>query len=589
MAEGTPVVQVLRAELKTPSSTGDSTATYVDQGVSDVTNRNTVVRPHTAHYQHHQQQHQHYQHHHHHQQARPMMMEGNPNSGASSGMHYNSGYNNSNTYNQYNNNAYGNNNHNQYYNNQYNNSNSNYYGGGYNSYNRDYNNNGNSYNSFNKPPNSYNPPPEVTDGSVIDSALLAALRDQRERVALLRLEQVMIDFMNAPEGYLEVGGPYNSVVVSPNTSSKRFQNAASLGSDTGGRQTSFQRCLLHRLADRFGIVRETGTILEGSIRLIKQKDSKIPKVLLLDHIEESNKDSANKGGDTETLTAGMDNLQVSSQGGAAAPPTKEKKKSNKMKIMKRNSNTETNGQAKSTPRSRKNKNFSDKEKAYAEARARIFADEAASSNNADGSGQTQSAPASMAPSPAATPPPAPTSQNSTVSNNTGTSSVVPAQVHKSASTNNLNMPKRMSSGSLTMQDSGGNGDDLPPAASSGVSKATWRNRKEEENDPDFQRGAGLQTLVPVAAVPTYNVPIAGNAYYYQAAAPPYGQQQQAVAAYGYAGGEYNRGAPGRGRGGYPQQQYGYPQQQHYRSNNNHNNHHGDATNVNSMEEFPALR
>lgn len=584
MAEGTPVVQVLRAELKTQSSTGVSTASYVDEGVSDVTNRNTVVRPHSTHYNHHQQQHQHYQHH---PQARSMMMEGNPNSGnVNSGMPYNSGYN-TNTYNQYNNNAYGNSN-NQYYNNQYNNSNNNYYGGGYNSYNRDYNNNSNSYNTFNnKPPNSYNPPSEVTDGSVIDSALLAALRDQRERVALLRLEQVMIDFMNAPEGYLEVGGPYNSVVVSPNTSSKRFQNAASLGNnDTGGRQTSFQRCLLHRLADRFGIVRETGTILEGSIRLIKQKDSKIPKVLLLDHIEESNKDSANKGGDTEALTAGMDNLQVASQGGAAAPPIKEKKKGNKMKIMKRNSNTETNGQAKSTPRSRKNKNFSDKEKAYAEARARIFADEAA---NADSGGQTQSAPASIAPSPSATPPPAPTSQNSTISNSTSTTSVVPAQVHKSASTNNLNMPKRMSSGSLNVQDSGGNGEDLPPAASSGVSKATWRNRKEEENDPDFQRGAGLQTLVPVAAVPTYNVPIAGNAYYYQATAPPYGQQQQAVASYGYGGGgEYNRGAPGRGRGGYPQQQYGYPQQQHYRSNNNHNSH-GDATNVNSMEEFPALR
>merc|ERR1712154_401763 len=47
--------------------------------------------------------------------------------------------------------------------------------------------------------------------------------------------------------------------------------------------TSFQRCLLHRLADRFGILREAGSLMDGSIRLVKQKESQIPKKLLLDH------------------------------------------------------------------------------------------------------------------------------------------------------------------------------------------------------------------------------------------------------------------------------------------------------------------
>lgn len=56
---------------------------------------------------------------------------------------------------------------------------------------------------------------------VVDSALLSALRDPRERLALLKLEQVLIDFQEKQpnDPYIDVGGPYNTLVVSPSLGS----------------------------------------------------------------------------------------------------------------------------------------------------------------------------------------------------------------------------------------------------------------------------------------------------------------------------------------------------------------------------------
>ena len=120
----------------------------------------------------------------------------------------------------------------------------------------------------------------------VDSALLTALCDSKERKALIRLESVLVDFMkDASLASIDVGGAFNSIVVglvqqqsssadetTTNTTSTTsgneedattFVSSHSLGLQDlqnqysrGVRQTSFQRLILHRLADRFNIVRE---------------------------------------------------------------------------------------------------------------------------------------------------------------------------------------------------------------------------------------------------------------------------------------------------------------------------------------------
>ena len=121
----------------------------------------------------------------------------------------------------------------------------------------------------------------------VDSALLTALCDSKERKALIRLESVLVDFMkDASLASIDVGGAFNSIVVglvqqqsssadentttntTSNTSGNEedattFVSSHSLGLQDlqnqysrGVRQTSFQRLILHRLADRFNIVRE---------------------------------------------------------------------------------------------------------------------------------------------------------------------------------------------------------------------------------------------------------------------------------------------------------------------------------------------
>ena len=48
----------------------------------------------------------------------------------------------------------------------------------------------------------------------VDSALVSALRDKRERMALLRLEKNLVEFMNDKNcGFMEVGGAGNSTVI----------------------------------------------------------------------------------------------------------------------------------------------------------------------------------------------------------------------------------------------------------------------------------------------------------------------------------------------------------------------------------------
>ena len=117
----------------------------------------------------------------------------------------------------------------------------------------------------------------TTDADQVDSALIAALKEPRERIALLQLETVLTTFMEQDSaGWMEVAGPYNSVLFSPTTQTQPAHQSQQ-------RQTSFQRCVLHRLADRFGIVREPGALLgPGSLRLIKLPHSRVPELKISD-------------------------------------------------------------------------------------------------------------------------------------------------------------------------------------------------------------------------------------------------------------------------------------------------------------------
>jgi hypothetical protein len=415
------------------------------------------------------------------------------------------------------------------------------------------------------------------DDETIDSALLAALRDPRERLGLLKLENALIDFMITSDGYIEVGGPYNSVVISPTSG---MLSGSSVSSDRP--QSTFQRCILHRLADRFSIVRESGNLMEGYIRLVKIKESRTPKKLLL-HL-----DSKEYNSPVDEATRSMDQMNISGQGGSSSSgvytpngnTVNNKAKPRKVKIMKRNSSTSGSGSnknsdSKNTPR--KAKNLSDREKAYAEARARIFAEQQGE-GEAGIAGSGLPTPAAATPSPTITP---------------------------SASRNSFN--------SLEEDGIPEESDDKARsrAANSAVTKATYRNRRQEENDPDFQRG-GAVVVSPSYGPDVYGrypAGVAGTSYpqhtpqnagFY----PPYAEdntayypvqgQQQPTPQQGY----YNNPGRGRGRG------YGGAAPRGYNSNfNNGNNYYPQAhhhyntgrgsqvqsANVNSLDEFPSLR
>lgn len=176
----------------------------------------------------------------------------------------------------------------------------------------------------------------TTEKDRIDSALIAALRDPKERDALLRLEFALCEFMRSDSGWVEVSGPYNSFFWMAGDVPPVVQKE---------RHSSFQRCVLHRLADRFWIVREPGQI-SGALRLIKVPNSNIPSVLLNQLAEDE-------------ITNALSRIQIVE----AAP----------MKIMKRtNTPASLEEDDEKNPNTGKKVSITDKEKAYAEARARIF-------------------------------------------------------------------------------------------------------------------------------------------------------------------------------------------------------------------------
>lgn len=448
----------------------------------------------------------------------------------------------------------------------------------------------------------------------VDDALLSALSDPRERFSLLRLEQTLIDFMkDRTAGYIEVGGPNNSVVIggqsggtsnnganvgktrSPSSQDERqfvpmcndgpgaakivtnrqLQHTGASGAVNAGgnRQTSFHRLCLHRLADRFKIVRESTstspagsnlgddgvvngkglwTYQPGLIRLVKVKESKIPDKLLIDldlslltsgppaftdggglgngaHSNSSNinhhtinfrpagpsrhGDSGPDGTEcvkdlvtalsssspmiTETNNAGDEVKRITN------PPSSKKK----MVIMKRLSSTGSlNGMERKGGSKGKDgvarhglkgkKNLTDKEKAYAEARARIFNESGAVAEEAN---SPHSKGAARGGSSAAA--------SSTGKN--GGSQTVPFDSRLSQSSPSVvtPLPNGVSHETRKSQSDEFHGKNLTSdsyadgyqhrgnfngGANSSVSKVTWRNRRQEESDPDFRRSASIR-------------------------------------------------------------------------------------------------
>jgi len=413
--------------------------------------------------------------------------------------------------------------------------------------------------------------------AAIDSALLSALSDQRERVGLLRLEQTLIEFMkDKSTGYIEVGGAFNSVVIG----GKNGNNPG--GDGNGGRQTSFHRLCLHRLADRFNIVREspasstgqhTGVRTDGTsdgggfyqqrsvnpnaynfyppglIRLVKVKGSRTPDVLLIDldwsqtgGRQQLNARTGSFRGeeDTDETSSGVNGMVHSmstsslSDGQQRTATTSERKSPKKMMIMKRSSSNLSSGSLKGKDGSSKGgrtnakANITDREKAYAEARARIFneslkngsshsvddSDHQDNSRSMDSDGRISSVntqessigdvvvsistPASSNPSPSTTPPPCPSipvsspSSPRTSESGTATSN---EKVQNCDMQSNYGMPvaddslKGGKPRSLTSPNKQNSSTCLVPAAATGgaIRKVTWRNRRQEESDPDFRR------------------------------------------------------------------------------------------------------
>lgn len=342
---------------------------------------------------------------------------------------------------------------------------------------------------------------DVNDNEV-DSALLSALRDKRERMALLRLEKNLIDFMNDKNcGYMDVGGSGNSVVIKgisnldTGSASLNGENDSAtplvttgarnnMGADptmNAGRQTSFQRLCLHRLADRFGIVREqayaspiisnSGVNLAniqqqqlGLIRLIKTKDSRIPSTKLinldLSQYEENIPQDRNGDSSVAVITDRLSNSNLQDSGHGSSTGKRSKKK-DKVKIMKRSSTGSLGGSkdknSKSNNSKRKGKKLSDKEKAYAEARARIFASETkdTSANN--------------------TPDNSEHADNDLKGANIGVAGDASDEKETPPSQDPLNGSQHQRG-------------PIPAAVAGGAaSKVTWRNRDQEAADPDFQR------------------------------------------------------------------------------------------------------
>ena len=350
----------------------------------------------------------------------------------------------------------------------------------------------------------------------IDSALLSAMRDNRERMNLLKLERTLIDFLQRDN---TAAATYTTGIAS------NAYNVSSMEMNCQ-RFTSFHRLVLHRLADRFGILREV--LPNQVIKLIRTELSSIPSKLLIDLDPSEYMDvSATPNSNTATTTSshshvntgscshkgGVDNVSLSNvdenlvnslgnlkimSGNGATSGTK------KMKIMKRgkgisdcSSNCHSQGNSGNSSDGKRSsqtkcKNLSDKEKAYEEARARIFGKEKDPSIREDGitvsEGGNRSVPVSNCSSALSSEAPSPKS-----------SSPIPDQQQPAMQYTNDSPSSTSKNGIRTLVNTISN-----------PSKVTWRNRKEEEADPDFRR----RIAVPMYTTNNYVTGLNGEHYMY---------------------------------------------------------------------------
>ncbi|KAL7497014.1 hypothetical protein ACHAWT_005135 [Skeletonema menzelii] len=439
----------------------------------------------------------------------------------------------------------------------------------------------------------------------VDSALLTALCDAKERKALVRLESILVDFMKDTSlTSIDVGGAFNSIVVGLRQQQQSSENETSTSTagvvvtneedattfvpsqsqglqdllnqyQRGIRQTSFQRLILHRLADRFNIVREQinnvnpnpapttnnerntsdrGLVDVGAsssnnyinnswspqqqqqqqqnsyplglIRLIKKEESCIPDHLLINldlsllvnyknprarnfapnnNSSSSNNNNADEG--MRTLSDNMNAASLDNATGVSSMPGP-KKPNKKMVIMKRNSSSNTSGSGegsgngKREGRSRRKK-LEDREKAYEEARARIFGKE--EKKEAEGISDEKGECAAVQESPL-------NSCHSSFS--AEENNEVPPTGSESAEVSDGMVPSQLISGTTPKSRSASPSPEPPgsaetegePKQGQSKTKAVYRNRQQEENDPDFRRRSAYIPAATMGVTPSGHMP-----------------------------------------------------------------------------------
>jgi len=393
------------------------------------------------------------------------------------------------------------------------------------------------------------------DDSDIDSALLCAMRDGRERTALWKVEHALVDFMNKPHcQYLEVGGLGNSIVLGPSRQHIPHCDTTSTSSTTTY-ATKFQRCWLHRLADRFRIVRTNGILLEGAIRLLKTPQSRIPTVLLYDLPESDYIDRDGVGGtldddmmarvsDTTTTSTIITTTTTTTP---PPPPTTTTTSPDipmgKLKIMKRkNGNNHKSVPSKQTDDTKghlllrkASSSISEKEKAYEQARARIFSEEQSTSDSTTHTSATTTGPQSSSSC---------TDNNNNNNNNNNSCHDI---VTPSTATHTSSSPLR------TVNANQQQSDDSPATTDNNTNfpihnknntpnKAVYRNYMDEVCDPDFRRGTAIVVPPPpsssyASTVSSYRSTLSTTPYYHTPTGPP----QSSVPGSSYANHPNGRG------------------------------------------------
>mmetsp|Transcript_13711 Transcript_13711/g.20652 ORF Transcript_13711/g.20652 Transcript_13711/m.20652 type:complete len:715 (+) Transcript_13711:64-2208(+) len=436
----------------------------------------------------------------------------------------------------------------------------------------------------------------------VDSALLTALCDAKERKALVRLESILVDFMKDPSlTSIDVGGAFNSIVVglrhqqtseneptgggvTDEEDATTFVPSQSQGLhdllnqyQRGVRQTSFQRLILHRLADRFNIVREQINNVNpnptpaanserntserglvdvgvnnnnnwspqqqqqqqnsyplGLIRLIKKEESCTPPHLLINldlsllvnyknprarnfvpNNNNSNNNNAEEG--MRTLSDNMNAASLDNAAGVTSMPGP-KKPNKKMVIMKRNSSSNTSGSGeggangKREGRSRRKK-LEDREKAYEEARARIFGKEEKKEAEriSDEKGESAAIQESLSPLNSCH------SSFSAEENN----EAPPTDLESADVSNGSHIvPSQLISGTTPKIRSASPSPEPPGSAvpasqvetegeqkqGQSKTKAVYRNRQQEENDPDFRRRSAYVPAAAMGVTPSGHMP-----------------------------------------------------------------------------------